>query len=183
LKEPEQPVYQISTDDQPLKGAQKAAVTIVEFTDYQCSNCAAIATVLERLLSEYSGKVQLVVRDFPLEQHTDAFKAAVAAEGAREQGKYWEYVALLMRNQSALGPEQLKAYASQLSLDRNRFDQALDSGKFADKVERDLREGIRYGVVGTPSIFINGRLIAERTYESLKTAIDAALKEKAVARK
>ena len=182
LKEPEQPVYQISTDDQPLKGTQKAAVTIVEFTDYQCPNCAAIATMLERLLSEYSGKVLLVVRDFPLEQHADAFKAAVAAEGAREQGKYWEYVALLMRNQSALGPDQLKAYASQLSLDRNRFDQALDSNKFADKVERDLRDGIRYGVVGTPSIFINGRLIVERTYESLKTAIDAALKEKAVAR-
>jgi protein-disulfide isomerase len=183
LKEPEQPVYQISTDDQPLKGTQTAAVTIVEFTDYRCSSCVATTPVLERLLGEYNGKVRLIVRDFPLEQHVDAFKAAEAAEGAREQGKYWEYVALLMRNQSALGADQLKAYASQLSLDRKRFDEALDSGKFADKVQRDLRDGIKYGVAGTPAIFINGRLVADRTYETLKAAIDDALKEKAVARK
>jgi protein-disulfide isomerase len=183
LKEPEQPVYQISTDDQPSKGTQSADVTIVEFTDYQCSSCAATSPVLEKLLGEYNGKVRLVVRDFPLEQHGDAFKAAEAAEGAREQGKYWEYIALLMRNQSALGMDQLKAYASQLSLDRKRFDEALDSGKFADKVQRDLRDGIKYGVAGTPAIFINGRLTAERTYETLKAAIDAALKEKDVARK
>lgn len=183
LKEPEQPVYQISTDDQPSKGAQTAAVTIVEFTDYQCSSCAATSPVLERLLNEYNGKVRLVVRDFPLEQHGDAFKAAEAAESAREQGKYWEYGALLMRNQSALGLDQLKAYASQLSLDRKRFDEALDTGKFADKVQRDLRDGLKYGVAGTPSIFVNGRLVAQRTYETLKAAIDATLKEKEVAKK
>ncbi|HEX8919997.1 MAG TPA: thioredoxin domain-containing protein, partial [Pyrinomonadaceae bacterium] len=183
LKEPEQPVYQISTDDQPSKGTQSAAVTIVEFIDYQCSSCAATAAVLERLLGEYKDKVRLVVRDFPLEQHGDAFKAAEAAEGAREQGKYWEYSALLMRNQSALGQDQLKAYASQLSLDRKRFDEALDTGKFADKVQRDLRDGIKYGVAGTPALFINGRLIPQTTYETLKAAIDATLKEKAVAKK
>lgn len=183
LKEPEQPIYQISTDDQPTKGAQTAAVTIVEFTDYQCPSCAATFPVLERLIEEYGGKVRLVVRDFPLEQHLDALKAAEAAEGAREQGKYWEYVALLMRNQSALGTEQLKAYASQLSLDRKRFDEALDSGKFADKVQRDMRDGLKYGVNATPSIFVNGRLVNERTYETLKAVIDAKLKEKDIAGK
>ena len=183
LKEPEQPVYQISTEDQPSKGTQTAAVTIVEFTDYQCPTCAATSPVLERLLTEYNGKVRLVVRDFPLEQHGDAFKAAEAAEAAREQGKYWEYVALLMKNQSALSPDQLKVYASQLSLDRKRFDEALDSDKFADKVQRDLRDGIKYGVAGTPAIFINGRLVADRTYETLKAAIDTTLKGKEVAEK
>jgi protein-disulfide isomerase len=183
LKEPEQPVYQISTDDQPSKGARSAVVTIVEFTDYQCASCAATSSALERLLNEYNGKVQLFIRDFPLEQHGDAFKAAEAAEGAREQGKYWEYVALLLRNQSALNPDQLKAYASQLSLDRKRFDQALDSDKFADKVQRDLRDGIKYGVAGTPTIFINGRRVADRTYETLKAAIDITLKGKEVAEK
>jgi protein-disulfide isomerase len=183
LNEPEQPVYQISTDDQPSKGVQTAAVTIVEFTDYQCPSCAATASVLEKLLNEYNGKVRLVVRDFPLEQHTDAFKAAEAAEGAREQGKYWEYIAVLMRNQSALGTDQLKTYASQLSLDRKRFDEALDTGKFADKVQRDLRDGIKYGVAATPTIFVNGRPVANREYETLKAAIDATLKQKETARK
>ena len=183
LKEPEQPIYQISTDDQPTKGTPSAAVTIVEFIDYQCSSCAATASVLERLLNEYNGKVRLVVRDFPLEQHGDAFKAAEAAEGAREQGKYWEYIALLMRNQSALGTDQLKAYASQLSLDRKRFDEALDNGKFTDKVQRDLRDGLKYGVAATPSIFVNGRSVTQMTYETLKAVIEATLKGKDVARK
>ena len=183
LKEPEQPVYQISTDDQPVKGNQSAAVTMVFFTDYQCASCAATSPVLERLVGEYKGKVRLVVRDFPLAQNQDAFKAAEAAEATREQGKYWEYVALLVKNPSALGPEQLKTYASQLSLDRKRFDVALDSERFADKVQRDLRDGIKYGVAGAPSIFVNGRLVADRTYEALKAAIDTTLKRKEVEEK
>jgi protein-disulfide isomerase len=139
--------------------------------------------VLEKLLADYNGKVQLVARDFPLEQHRDAFKAAVAAEAAREQGKYWEYVALLMKNQSALSPDQLKAYASQISLDRKRFDEALDSDKFADKVQRDLRDGIKYGIAGTPAVFINGRLVADWSYATLKAAIDKTLNGKEVAEK
>lgn len=183
LKEPEQPIYQISTDDQPSKGSKSSALTIVAFTDYQSANSASIAQVLEKLLREYDGKVRLIVRDFPSEQNKDAFKAAEAAEGAREQGKYWEYVALLLSNQSKLGTEQLKAYASQLSLDRKRFDEALDHDKFADKVRDDLRDGIKYGVTAAPTIFINGRLVGDNAYETLKAAIDLALKQKDVARK
>lgn len=178
LSEPEPPVYRIATDDQPSKGSAVAPVTIVEFTDYQCPSCADARPLLERLLTEYRGKVQLVVRDFPLEQHADAFKAAEAAEAARAQGKYWEYTALLMRNQSSLGVAQLKAYASRLSLDRAQFDAALDSGKFAAQVQRDLRDGIRYGVAATPAIFVNGRQVNERTYETLKSAVEAALTSK-----
>lgn len=178
LREPEPPVYRIATDDQPSKGSAVAPVTIVEFTDYQCPSCANARPLLERLLTEYRGKVQLVVRDFPLEQHADAFKAAEAAEAARAQGKYWEYTTLLMRNQSALGVAQLKAYASQLSLDRRQFDAALDSGKFAVQVQRDMRDGIRYGVAATPAIFVNGRQVNDQTYETLKSAVEAALTSK-----
>jgi len=178
LREPEPPVYKIATDDQPAKGSKAAPVTIVEFTDYQCPSCANTFPLLERLLAEYSGKVQLVVRDFPLEQHPDAFKAAEAAEAARAQGKYWEYSALLMRNQTALGVEHLKAYATQLKLDRKQFDAALDSGKFAEQVQRDMREGLKYGVAGTPAIFVNGRQVRDNTYTVLKSAVDAALKIK-----
>jgi protein-disulfide isomerase len=111
--------------------------------------------------------------------HADAYKAAEAAEAAREQGKYWEYIALLMRNQSALGVPKLKEYAGQLALDRAKFDAALDSGKFSDKVQRDMRDGMRLGVSGTPTIFVNGRRVAENTVESLKAAIETALKETA----
>ena len=173
---PAQPVFQIPVDDQPTKGNQTATVTVVEFTDFQCSSCAAAQPVLERLIKEYGDRVRFVVRDFPLAQHAEARKAAEAAEAAREQGKYWDFSAILFRNQSALKPEQLKQYAQVLGLDRAKFDAALDSGRFADKVERDLADGLKFGVNSTPTFFVNGRRVNEPTYEALKAAIEAALK-------
>jgi protein-disulfide isomerase len=170
------PAFQIATDDQPTKGNPNASVTVVEFTDYQCPSCAAAQPVLERLITEYGDRVRFVVRDFPLQQHADARKAAEAAEAAREQGKYWDFTAILFRNQSALKPEMLKQYAQVLGLDRAKFDAALDGGRFADKVERDLLDGQKLGVGSTPSFFVNGRRTKDLTYEGLKAAIEASLK-------
>jgi protein-disulfide isomerase len=151
-------------------------VTIVEFTDFQCPTCARIQPVIEQVVNEYGEAVRLVVRDFPLSRHPDAFKAAEAAEAAREQGMYWEYVALMFRHQSALSVDHLKSYASQLGLDRQRFDNALDTGRFADNVRSDRLDGERLGIYATPAIFVNGRPVATPTYESLKTAVDTALR-------
>lgn len=176
LKEPVSPAFQIATDDQPARGSADAPVTIVEFTDFECSSCQQSQPTLERVAQEYSDKVRLVVRDYPLAQHKNAFKAAQAAEAAREQGKYWEYTSVLFANQKDLGPEKLKEYASRVGLDRKKFDADLDSGKHADKVQRDMQDGMRAGVNATPAVFINGRRISDRTYESLKMAIEEALK-------
>ncbi|HEX8097612.1 MAG TPA: thioredoxin domain-containing protein, partial [Pyrinomonadaceae bacterium] len=176
LSAPEPPVMNIATDDQPAKGNPNAAVTIVEFTDFQCPNCASARPVFDRLLAEYGDRVRLVVRDFPLSQHADALKAAEAAEAARAQGKYWEYAALLFSNQSALGVEQLKQYATKLGLDRAKFDAALDSGKLSEQVRRDVMEGERVGVNGTPAVFVNGKRAADHSYETLKAAIESTLK-------
>lgn len=176
LVAPESPVFQIATDDQPSKGNVDASVTIVTFTDFQCPSCAQQHPVLERLVSEFGNRVRLVVRDFPLSQHADAPKAAEAAEAAREQGKYWEYVAVLFRNQSALEVNKLKQYATELGLDRARFDAALDTRKFAEKVERDVLDGQKLGVNGTPTFYINGKRVSERSYEGMKATIEAALK-------
>lgn len=173
---PQPPVFSIATTDQPSLGNLSAPITIVEFTDYQCPTCASTQPTLERLVREYGNQVRLVVRDFPLNQHTEAFKAAEAAEAAREQGKYWEYVGILMRNQSALGVAQLKDYASEIALDRSRFDAALDSGRFEERVQSDLAEGLRLGINGTPTLFINGRRVSDRSYEALKATIEANLK-------
>jgi protein-disulfide isomerase len=177
LTPPEPPVYKIATDDQPTKGNPNATVTVVEFTDYQCPSCAAAQPTLERLIAEYGDRVRFVVRDFPLQMHADARKAAEAAEAAREQGKYWDFTAILFRNQSALKPEQLKQYAQVLGLDVAKFGAALDSGRFADAVQRDVNEGERVGVTGTPTFFVNGRRAADASYDTLKAALDAALKQ------
>lgn len=176
LTAPESPTFSIATDDQPAKGSPNALVTIVEFTDFECPSCAQQHPVLERIVSEFGDRIRLVVRDFPLSQHANAHKAAEAAEAAREQGKYWEYVSVLFRNQSALGVDKLKQYASEIGLDRTRFDAALNSGKFAEKIQRDLLDGRRLGVNGTPTFFVNGKRVSDRSYEGLKATIEAMLK-------
>jgi len=179
LVAPESPVFSISTTDQPSLGSVDAPVTIIAFTDYQCPSCAAMHPALERLVKEYGDKVRLVTRDFPLSQHAEAFKAAEAAEAARDQGRYWEYVQILLRNQSALGVDKLKGYASELALDRTRFDNALDSGKFAESVQRDIEDGMKLGINGTPTVFINGRRVSAKGYDELKASVEAAFKDAA----
>jgi protein-disulfide isomerase len=178
LTAPEVPSFSIATDDQPIKGNANANVTIVEFTDFECPTCARQHPVLERIVNEFGDRVRLVVRDFPLSQHANARKAAEAAEAAREQGKYWEYVSVLFRNQTALGVDKLKQYATEVGLDRTRFDASLDSGKFGEKVQRDLIDGRRLGVNGTPTLYVNGKRVSDRSYEALKATIEAALKGK-----
>jgi protein-disulfide isomerase len=176
LKEPEPPVLKIATDEQPSKGSVNAPVTIVEFTDFECSTCQQSHPVLEKLAAEYSDKVRLVVRDYPLENHKNAFKAAEAAEAAREQAKYWEYVAVLFENQKELGVERLKEYASKVGLDRKKFDAELEGGKYAARVQRDVQDGMKAGVSGIPTVFVNGRRVPDATYAALRAAIEAALR-------
>jgi protein-disulfide isomerase len=180
LKEPEPPVLRIATDEQPSRGNANAPVTIVEFTDFECSTCQQSQPVLEKLAREYSDKVRLVVRDYPLEKHKNAFKAAEAAEAAREQAKYWEYVAELFANQKELGVEKLKEYASKVGLDRKKFDAELEGGKYAAHVQRDMQDGMKAGVSGTPTIFINGKRVADTTYAALRAAIEEALTKPAM---
>jgi protein-disulfide isomerase len=176
LTPPDPPVYKIETDDQPSKGSEKALVTLVVFTDFQCPACAQTQAALDRITAEYGDRVRLVLRDYPLTQHADAEKAAEAAEAAREQGKYWEYAALLFQNQSALSADKLKEYATRTGLDRAKFDAALDSGRFADKIQRDINDGHKVGVNSTPTAFANGLRVRDTLYDGLKAAIEAALK-------
>src|SRR5207247_906111 len=138
LTAPELPVYTISVEDQPSLGSPSAPATLVVFADLQCPVCARVLTTLIGLVKQRGDQVRLVVRDFPLQRHRDARKAAEAAEAAREQGRYWEYVSLLLAHQSALGISDLKQYAGQAGLDRARFDGALDGGREGEAVDRDL---------------------------------------------
>jgi len=174
ITEPVQPVQNISVDDDPSRGPATAPVTIVEFTDFQCPACAAMHPVLEEVLKTYGDKVRLVVRDFPLDRHENARKAAEAANAANAQGKFFEYIALLFKRQQALDVPSLKKYASELGLDRARFDAALDRGTYALEVQRDVEAGEMYGVNVTPTIFINGVQLRTLSAEGLREAIDRA---------
>jgi protein-disulfide isomerase len=174
ITEPAQPIQNVSVDDDPARGDANAAITIVEFTDFQCPACAAMHPVLEDVLKSYGNKVRFVVRDFPLNQHEYARKAAEAANAANAQGKFFEYITLLFKNQKALDVPSLKKYASELGLDRARFDAALDRGVYAAEVQKDVTDGEMYGVGSTPTIFVNGVQLRTLNTEGLKDAIDRA---------
>lgn len=174
ITEPPQPVQNISVDNDPARGPANAPVTIVEFTDFQCPACAAMHPVIEEVLKSYGDKVRLVVRDFPLDRHEHARKAAEAANAAHAQGKFFEYIALLFKRQQALDVPSLKKYASELGLDRARFDTALDRGVYEAEVKHDIQEGEMYGVGVTPTIFVNGVQLRTLSAEGLKAAIERA---------
>ena len=176
LPPPVPPTYAIDLTDRPIMGTPTAPVTITAFVDYQCSTCAAFHDTLLRVVRESNGKARLAFLNYPLDQHKDARNAAAAAEAAREQGRFWEYVALLYKNQADLSIPRLKELATTAGLDRAKFDAALDGGKFRALVEKDARAGDAIGVGATPTIFINGRPTDAYDYVDLKKAIDAALK-------
>lgn len=179
MNEPAQPVQNISVDDDPARGDANAPVTVVEFTDFQCPACAAMHPVLEEVLKSYGNKVRFVVRDFPLNQHENARKAAEAANAANAQGKFFEYISVLFKNQKALDTPSLKKYASDLGLDRARFDAALDRGTYAAEVAKDISDGEMYGVGSTPTIFVNGVQVKVLSADGLKQAIDNATANRA----
>lgn len=163
FEEPDPPVYDISIEGFPTQGSPEAPVTIVEFSDFECSYCSQLSVVMNQLLTAFENKLKIVFRHFPLPHHRHAQKAHEAAECARAQGKFWEYRDLLFENFDKLKKEDLIAYAQKLDLDLEKFKQDLDSGKFADRVHQDIREGRRFGVNSTPSIFVNSKPIKLRS--------------------
>jgi protein-disulfide isomerase len=176
LKEPEPTVFAIDIHDQPERGNPAARVTLVEFSDFQCPACGQVYLTLEELMKEFGDRVKFVMKDYPLSQHENAFKAAEAAEAARQQGKYWEYIDVLFRHQTKLDLENLKQYARDLGLEQVKFNSAVDNGRYYEQIQHDLLDGEKLGVAATPTIFINGRRISDISYSGIKASLEKALK-------
>jgi protein-disulfide isomerase len=153
--------------DGPSRGPSNAAVTIVEFEDFQCPFCKRAQDTMEQVLARYKDRVRMVHRDLPLRTlHPASWKAHEAGRCAEEQGKFWEYRALLYQNAAAISPDQLNNYASQAGLNVSDFTKCLNSGKFNSVVQKDEDEANRLGIQSTPSFFINGRLLSGAQPES-----------------
>jgi protein-disulfide isomerase len=163
----------------PSKGSPDAPVTIVEFSDYECSYCGGAEATVKRVLEAYPGKVRLVYRDLPLSIHPNAPKAAEAAHCAGEQQRYWDMHDLLFANQQALKVDDLKAHARKLGLDAAKFDSCLDSGRMAGKVDADRKAGEALGLNGTPTFFVDGRpYVGSKPFETFQEVIDYTLASK-----
>lgn len=139
-------------------GLPDAPVTLVEYGDYECPFCGAAHVSVSQVLRAAGNNVRFVFRHFPLSRiHPHAQKAAEAAETAGAQGKFWSMHRLLYENQHALDVPSLLTYADALNLDIDKFAQELASGAHAGRVREDFMSGVRSGVNGTPTFFINGR--------------------------
>jgi protein-disulfide isomerase len=140
-----------------VQGPAEAPVTLVEYGDYECPYCGEAYPVVKALQKRLGDQMRFVFRNFPLAQaHPHAEHAAEAAEAAGAQGKFWEMHDLLYENQDALEDEDLVRYARALHLDVPRFVKEMEAGTYLERVREDFRSGVRSGVNGTPSFFING---------------------------
>jgi protein-disulfide isomerase len=178
----------ISVDDDPVLGDASAKVTIIEFGDYQCPLCRLFWREIEpRLKKEYidAGKVKFVFRDFPIQQiHPEATIAAMAAQCAADQGKYWEYHDKIFRQQDRGSDDvvrfkvaDLKKWATEIRLDSAAFNECVDSARYKDEVAKDYADGVAVGIQGTPMFFINGRVVAgAQPFPVFKKVIDEELK-------
>lgn len=168
-------------EDSPTQGPDDARVVLVEFLDPECEYCRAAFPVVKALLEEYPDDVRLVARYFPL--HANSVLAVLATEAAGNQGKYWEMHELLFERQPEWGEqstpqrEKFVEYARELSLDIERFEADLADTEVEAKIMRDRADGIALGVTGTPTFFVNGRLLPQPSYDSLKAGIDGILDE------
>jgi protein-disulfide isomerase len=145
----------VSSSDHIL-GPSDAAVTLVEYGDFECPNCAAAFPVVRNLLESLDGQLRFVFRHFPVSiRHDHAQKAAEASEAAAEPGKFWEMHDILFRNQDNLDRESLLGYARELNLDLDRFTYEVDEGIHAERVFRDIASGEASGVSWTPTFFLN----------------------------
>jgi protein-disulfide isomerase len=148
----------VELGDEPAKGKPDAALTLIEYSDFQCPFCRRyVQNTLPQLEREYveTGKLRYVFRDFPLEQiHPQALKAAEAAHCAGEQGKYWEMHDKLFAEQQALGADKLPEYAQALGLDVQAFRQCLASGRYAETIRKDIASGEQLGISGTPTFIL-----------------------------
>ncbi len=166
-----------SSEDSPSDGPADAPVTVVEFSDFECSYCRRVVETLDQVKENYGDQVRIVFRQFPLASHPNAQKAAEASLCANDQDKFWPMHDLLFAEQSSLDVASLKKKADRLGLDRGAFDDCLDSSRHAEKVRRDLEEGTSAGVNGTPSLFVNGVNLPGGAvpYETIAAAIDNEL--------
>lgn len=174
---------EVSFDPARLRGSPHVPVIIIEFSDFQCPLCRKVQPTLKSLLAKYEGRVSLAYRDFPLRgMHGQAELGAESSRCAGEQGKFWEYHDLLFDNPDKLNQNGLLELARNAKLGEKQFDSCLSSGKYRSQVERDLQDGIRAGVMGTPGIFINGILLSgaqpEAAFEQVIESELASVKRK-----
>lgn len=167
------------TKNDHVRGNLHSPVQLVEYADFECPYCGALAPVLEELRGKYKNDISIIFRHFPLTNHHPFAKlAAIASEAAALQNRFWEMHDALFDNQEYLSEEMINVIAKELELDMQKFRKDMNRDVLKDKVELDLKSGLESGVDGTPTLFINGiKHIGRMTFEELSAEIEILLEE------
>lgn len=168
-------IHMIDTAGSPFKGPEKAPVEVVVFSDFQCPYCARVGALMDEVLKAYPKEVKVVFKNFPLQSHQQSMPAALAALAAHRQGKFWEMHDMIFDNYATLSEERLTDFAKALGLDMEKFDKDRKDPQLDKQVHADLQSGGKAEVRGTPTIFVNGRLLNSRSFSGAKALIDEEL--------
>lgn len=172
-----QPDYPKISAKSPSRGPVGAPVKIIEFGDFQCPYCKELARLFKTLENDYKDKIRFVWKDFPLiDIHEKALTAAEVARCAQEQNKFWEMHDKIFENQLSLNDQIYISLAEQIDLDQQKFIDCVSQNKKLDLVQKDVEEGLRLGVAGTPHFYINKYEITELiTIEQMKMLVESEL--------
>lgn len=169
--------HDIDVKGSPYEGPKNAPVTLVIFSDFQCPYCSRIGAVIDQVREKYPKEVKVVFKHFPLANHRFAMKAAQASIAADAQGKFWEYHDLIFQNYNQLSDEKFEEFRAALNLDKAKFEKVMNSKETIDKINADKNDGIKAGVRGTPSVYVNGRLVRPANLDGISSAVEKALKQ------
>lgn len=169
------PVQKIDVTGSPVKGPAGAPITIVAFKDFQWQYCARLQPILEQVFEQYPNKIKLYIKHFPLDSHRGSKAVHIASVAADKQGKFWPFHDLLHKNYDRLNRLELLRIADQVGLNIEKFLSDLEDKEVAAVVERDLEIGHNLNVDSTPSVFINGRRLVNRSFEGFLARIEEEL--------
>ncbi len=167
--------HAIDSKDSPFKGSADAPVTIVEYTDFECPYCARLQSMFDELLRLYPKEIKIVYKSFPLSSHAHSGKAAAIGMAAHLKGNFWPVHDRIFENYRRLNDERLAQIRSEFGFDTPEFEKLMNSNDVQKMIRSDIAQGKSIGVKGTPTVFINGKRVLNKSFEGLKQAIDQAL--------
>ncbi len=170
--------YDFSVEGSPSKGPADAPVTLTLFTDFECSYCAQLASLLDQVHQQYPDNLRIVFKHFPLRMHRFAAQASLAAMAAHDQGQFWPFHDRLFQNYNNLNAQKVEEIRQELGLDAEQFQARMNDPALKDLIRRDLEEGNAAGVRGTPTVFINRKKFrGPRSLEGFGEVIESISKE------
>ncbi len=170
-------IQEIDSKGAPFRGPEDAPVTVVLFSDFQCPYCVRVMPLLDELTKAYPTNVKIVFKNFPLQSHQVAMPAAIAALAAHRQGKFWPMHDKIFANNSALTPDKFTDFAKEIGLNMEQFAKDSADPGVRLQVQQDLQNGMQAGVRGTPTLFVNGRRVNQRSLDGIKAMIDEELRK------